>query len=126
MDIHTYIHTYIHTQALLQVPNEKKHSKNYTYRHAYTQKKKQILLEVPDEREGGGKYERVQLLDKRPALSELRELLATELQLDGLDNNEDGKKKLLGVDLNKLRSGVVVKTWWEQDVDKTVSDDWRN
>ena len=32
----------------------------------------QVLLEVPDEEEGGGKYERVRLLDKRPALSEAR------------------------------------------------------
>jgi hypothetical protein len=31
----------------------------------------QVLLEVPDEQKGGGKYERVKLLDKRPALSEV-------------------------------------------------------
>jgi hypothetical protein len=39
---------------------------------------------------------------------------------------QGGDKKLLGVDLATLRKGVVIKTWWEQDVDKTVSDDWRN
>lgn len=31
----------------------------------------QVLVEVPDEEQGGGKYERVKLLDKRPALSEV-------------------------------------------------------
>jgi len=86
----------------------------------------QVLLEVPDTDNGGGKYERVRWEEKRPALSELRELLGQELQLDGLDDNEGGDKKLLGVDLATLRKGVVIKTWWEQDVDKTVSDDWRN
>lgn len=86
----------------------------------------QVLLEVPDVEKGGGMYERVRLEDKRPALSELREVLAQELQLDGLDDNEKGDKKVFGVDLATLRAGVVVKTWWEQDIDKTVSDDWRN
>uniref|UniRef100_A0A6T8PIZ3 DUF1995 domain-containing protein n=1 Tax=Hemiselmis andersenii TaxID=464988 RepID=A0A6T8PIZ3_HEMAN len=86
----------------------------------------QVLLEVPDTDKGGGRYEQVQLRDKRPALSELRELLAEELQLDGLDDNEEGDKKLLGVDLATLRKGVIVKTWWEQDIEKTKSDDWRN
>lgn len=32
----------------------------------------QVLLEVPDEERGGGKYEKVKLLDKRPALSEVQ------------------------------------------------------
>lgn len=58
--------------------------------------------------------------------SQLRELLGKELQLDGLDDNEGGDKKIMGVDLATLRKGVVIKTWWEQDVDKTVSDDWRS
>ena len=48
----------------------------------------QVLLEVPDTDNGGGKYERVRWEEKRPALSELRELLGQELQLDGLDDNE--------------------------------------
>ena len=34
-------------------------------------RERQVLLEVPDEQKGGGKYERVKLLDKRPALSEV-------------------------------------------------------
>jgi hypothetical protein len=41
----------------------------------------QALLEVPDTDNGGGKYQQVKLLEKRPALSEMRELLAEELQL---------------------------------------------
>jgi len=41
----------------------------------------QALLEVPDTDNGGGKYQQVKLLEKRPALSEMREILAEELQL---------------------------------------------
>eukprot|EP00286_Rhodomonas_abbreviata_P027829 CAMPEP_0181301106 /NCGR_PEP_ID=MMETSP1101-20121128/7245_1 /TAXON_ID=46948 /ORGANISM="Rhodomonas abbreviata, Strain Caron Lab Isolate" /LENGTH=354 /DNA_ID=CAMNT_0023406385 /DNA_START=116 /DNA_END=1180 /DNA_ORIENTATION=- len=84
----------------------------------------QLLLEVPDEEEGGTKYEQVKRADKRPALSEVREELAVELQLDELDGSKDGK--FLGFDLKTLRQGVVVKTWWEQDVDKAKSDKWRD
>ena len=84
----------------------------------------QALLEVPDTDNGGGKYERVTNLDKRPALSEMRELLAEELQLDALDPQKDGK--LFGIDLKTLRGGVVAKTWWEKDIDKCVSDAWRD
>eukprot|EP00293_Proteomonas_sulcata_P020356 CAMPEP_0184291616 /NCGR_PEP_ID=MMETSP1049-20130417/3585_1 /TAXON_ID=77928 /ORGANISM="Proteomonas sulcata, Strain CCMP704" /LENGTH=69 /DNA_ID=CAMNT_0026599109 /DNA_START=198 /DNA_END=407 /DNA_ORIENTATION=- len=67
-------------------------------------------------------------LDKRPALSDVRDYLAKELQLDALDDNEAGDKKLLGVDLNVLRQGVVTKTWWEQDgaIEQSVSDKWRD
>jgi hypothetical protein len=118
-----------HQKQRIPAPKRPTHTPNtrnihtpYTLHTLHTQ----ILLEVPDTQNGGGKYERVKLLDKRPALSELRELLSQELQLDGLDNNEDGSKKILGVDLSTLRAGVVVKTWWEQDVDKTVSDEWRD
>jgi hypothetical protein len=58
----------------------------------------------------------------------VREVLATELRLDSLDGAgaDGGGAKVLGFDLKTLRSGVVVKTWWEQDIDQTESDDWRN
>jgi hypothetical protein len=84
----------------------------------------QALLEVPDTENGGGKYQRVSNLDKRPALSEMREILAEELQLDALDTQKDGK--IFGIDLKVLRSGVVAKTWWEKDVDNCESDAWRD
>ena len=54
---------------------------------------------------------------------QIRELLAQELNLDSLDR---GDQTVLGLDLKTLRSGVVVKTWWEQEVDRASSDDWRN
>merc|ERR1719329_1128327 len=84
----------------------------------------QALLEVPDTVNGGGRYERVKNLEKRPALSEMREILAEELQLDALDGEEG--QKVLGIDLKTLRSGVVVKTWWEDKVEDTKSDNWRS
>ena len=85
----------------------------------------QVLLEVPDEQNGGGRYESVRLESVRPALSEVREMLAQELQLDSLDTEEQRSQTFFGLDLATLRSGVVVKTWWEQDTDKTASDNWR-
>lgn len=85
----------------------------------------QVLLEVPDEQNGGGRYESVRLESERPALSEVREMLAQELQLDSLDTEEQKSQTFFGLDLATLRSGVVVKTWWEQDTDKTVSNNWR-
>jgi len=84
----------------------------------------QALLEVPDPDRGGGKYQRVRSLAKRPALSEMREILAEELQLDALDTQKDGK--VFGIDLKTIRSGVVIKTWWEQDIEKCDSDAWRD
>lgn len=51
---------------------------------AFIAGKWQALLEVPDTENGGGKYQRVKLLEKRPALSEMREILAEELQLGEL------------------------------------------
>jgi len=88
----------------------------------------QVLLEVPDEDEGGTKYEQVLLKDKRPALSEVREWLAEELQLDAQDGTTEAGGKLFGIDLRTLRQGVVVKTWWEQDdsIEKSSFDTWRD
>jgi len=83
----------------------------------------QMLLEVPDE-DGGGRYQRVRMLDKRPALSDVREELAKELQLDGLDGEEG--QEIFGLNLKQLRNGVVVKTWWEKDLDDAKSDKWRS
>jgi len=84
----------------------------------------QALLEVPDTVNGGGRYEPVCNLEKRPALSEMREILAEELQLDALDG--EGEQKIFGIDLKILRSGVVAKTWWEKDFDDAKSDNWRD
>jgi len=86
----------------------------------------QVLLEVPDEEEGGSKYDQVLLKEKRPALSEVREWLADELQLDAQDGTDEAGGKFFGIDLKVLRQGVVIKTWWEQDIEKSKFDTWRD
>jgi len=43
---------------------------------------------------------------------------------DALDG--EGEQSILGIDLKTLRSGVVVKTWWEDKVDETATDAWRS
>ena len=63
---------------------------------AFVAGKWQALLEVPDTENGGGKYQRVKLLEKRPALSEMREILAEELQLGELFARLGLRLKVLG------------------------------
>lgn len=44
--------------------------------------------------------------------------------IDALDG--EGDQSILGVDLKTLRSGIVVKTRWEDKVEDTASDAWRS
>ncbi|KAJ8900742.1 hypothetical protein NDN08_000043 [Rhodosorus marinus] len=73
--------------------------------------KYQVLLDTSD-----GKFSRVETMDERPALGEVRDIMTKAMGLEAVT-----PAPLMGF----LRKGVTSRTWWEVDSDKEESNTWR-
>ena len=71
----------------------------------------QVLLDTKE-----GNYKRLTVLEERPPLGRVRDILTDGLSIDGVK----------GKDGSILYKGYKSETWWEQDREKAISNKWRS
>ncbi|KAA8494474.1 Protein LOW PSII ACCUMULATION 3, chloroplastic [Porphyridium purpureum] len=85
----------------------------------------QVLLDTYAAGNASGEagYVRVATQQERPPLGEVRDIMTKNVKVEGVDMGQFGvtSSPLMGL----LRKGYKSTTWWEEDWDKQVSNNWR-